>query len=444
MITRLEYKHLIENVIIIIIGAVLAGVSFYISHIVPFPYNDKLITFSKYTIGLAILYLCLCVIVDFTMHGLFKHGIKYYLKHKQLLRTIKQQLYDSGIYVKCLYMNEEVALLPIIKISFSADMMTGIIKIERNIKDQLALENRDMSTALKNYIVESSYLSEDANWQIYEIFDSSYDRRLYFKSTTEYINHIKASSTKRIIIDKLLSVPITHTLICGSTGSGKSYFTYLLILYMYVNNKMYELYFADPKQSGVFVIGNSINNSKTAGTIDSIIELLRSYHCMLEKRKNLMKKKLTKSKKIDASAFDFKLKSHVLIFDEYLAFSKALSNYDKKTRDEVNSIFSDIVLMGRQCGFYIIIIMQSSHASDLSAQIRDNLIFKVVLGQAERSTLEVAFGASAASDIPKYKCGAGQGFYTYQGITIKPRMLAIPTIRKFNINRILGNSLPGM
>ena len=100
MITRLDHKHLIENVIIIIIGAVLAGVSFYISHIVPFPYNDKLITFSKYTIGLAILYLCLCVIVDFTMHGLFKHGIKYYLKHKQLLRTIKQQLYDSGIYVE--------------------------------------------------------------------------------------------------------------------------------------------------------------------------------------------------------------------------------------------------------------------------------------------------------------------------------------------------------
>lgn len=437
MITRLDHKHLVGNVIIIIVGILLAGVSFYTGHIVPLPYNDKLISFSKYSLGLTILYLCIFVAVGFVRHGLFTHGLKYYIKHKQLSRNIKQQLYDSGIYVKGYYMNEEVALLPTVKILFSADMMTGTIEIERNIRNQISLDNRDISSALANYIVEASYLSEDANWQIYEIFDSSYVRRLYFKTTTEYIKFIKSSSDKTVVIDKLLSIPITHTLVCGSTGSGKSYFIYLLIIYMHINNKRYELYFADPKISGVFVIGNRINNSKTAGTIDSIIELLRSYHCMLEKRKNLMKKKLSKSKKIDASAFDFKLKSHVLIFDEYLAFSKALSNYDKRTRDEVNSILSDIVLMGRQCGFYIIIIMQSSHASDLSAQIRDNLIFKVVLGQAERSTLEVAFGSSAASDIPKYKCGAGQGFYTYQGLTNKPHMLSIPTINKFDINQII-------
>ena len=224
-------------------------------------------------------------------------------------------------------------------------------------------------------------------------------------------------------------------MITGQSGSGKSISAFILILEMLNKSVPYNLYFADPKASGMASLGKAIDETRTADSIDSIIELLRSFHAELVKRKELMEQSLTDSKSIDSDYKDFSYEPYVLVFDEYLAFSLALQNYKKDIRDEVSSILSDIVLMGRQLGFFLFMIMQSAPANNIPTLIRDQLAFKVVLGNSDNSTYQVAFGTGI--DIPVRKYPIGYGVYTYSGKIEKPKILAFPTIKNFDIMKVI-------
>ena len=63
---------------------------------------------------------------------------------------------------------------------------------------------------------------------------------------------------------------------------------------------------------------------------------------------------------IDGDYRDFGLSPHLLIFDEFSAFSQRLAEKDKKQRDHVSSLLAQIVLKGRQSGFFLWIVMQQS------------------------------------------------------------------------------------
>ena len=242
-----------------------------------------------------------------------------------------------------------------------------------------------------------------------------------------------------LIVDAVTTIPLHHSIICGQTGSGKSYFLNALIVQMLNKKVRYNLYFADPKRSGLSVVGSLVATERTADTVDDIIEMLRSFHAALKLRMDEMKVFLSESVRVDRNYNDFGLEPSVLIFDEYLAFSLALSNYKKDVRDEVASILSDVVLMGRQCGFYIWLVMQSAPATQIPTFIRDQMVWKVVLGNSDRSTYTVTFDSSA--DIPTGKFSIGYGVYTFAGITEKPKILAAPTIRDFDIVKTLSTAM---
>ena len=91
--------------------------------------------------------------------------------------------------------------------------------------------------------------------------------------------------------------------------------------------------------------------------------------------------------------------------------------------------------MGRQLGFFLFLIMQSAPANNIPTIIRDQLAFKVVLGNSDESTYTVAFGAGV--DIPIRKYPIGYGVYTYAGKTEKPKILAFPTIKDFDIMKVI-------
>ena len=85
-------------------------------------------------------------------------------------------------------------------------------------------------------------------------------------------------------------------------------------------------------------------------------------------------------------------------------------------------------------GFFLWVVMQKSDSADIPTAIRDNLIWKVVLGSATNTTYLTCF--EHAADLPKRKFGPGQGLYSYQGLTLKPQITSFPTL-KFDI---LGSS----
>lgn len=291
----------------------------------------------------------------------------------------------------------------------------------------------DISPSLGRYVVEQVYLSDDENYYRFDFYDSSLERRLVFDSFKAFKSHSASLGNYELFIDSYTNLTLTHQLIVGQTGSGKSYALHGYLLQMLLKPVPYHLYFADPKASSVALLGERVSPETTADDFEGIVALLETFVSQMQERQQEMKRLL--SQKIDGDYRDFDLSPHVLVFDEFADFSLLLQSKDKKVRDHVNSLISSIVLKGRQAGFFLWIVMQQAGSNNIPTFIRDNLPWKVVLGNAEDQTYITAFGAGA--DTPLRKMKAGDGVYTYPAVANKPRLCEFPTL-DFDILDALG------
>ncbi len=353
-------------------------------------------------------------------------GPRYAFTHALTIWRLKRALLDVGVgYAVEQYSGQEkVAVLPKIKVSFDRDLLCGTIKIRNHIKYDSSLEAVNLSSALGRYVVEQQYLSDDENWYVFEIEDGQANRRLVFDNYQDFQKHCRKQENYTLFVDKKTALPLCSLLLVGETGSGKTYTLYSLIL-QFLNWKIAPvLYFIDPKNSSLCVMGQRIAPDRTAEGIDEIIGLLEQFHAQMQERKSELKMKL--EEKLDADYRHWEMPAHVLIFDEFAAFQGVVNTLDKATRDKVAMLTRNIVLQGRQLGFFLWTVMQKSDSKDIPTAIRDNLPWKVVLGRASDTTYMTAFEHSA--DLPKRNFGHGEGLYTYQGKTSKPKITAFPTL----------------
>lgn len=360
------------------------------------------------------------------LHKLISQGPRYAVTHALTLWRLRRALLDvgAGYAIEQYSGAEKVVVLPKIKIDFDSDLLYGTIKIRNHIKYNTGLDSINLSSALGPYVVEQQYLSDDENWYIYEVENSKADCQLVFQSYEEFSGYCKGQKDYMLFIDKRTSVPLSSLLLVGQTGSGKTYALYSLILQLLNWPNRPKLYFMDPKNSSLCVMGSRIAPEHTSGTVEEIIEQLEAFHNEMQERKSELQEKL--SEKIDADYRHWQMPAHIFVFDEFSSFQSVVNALDKKTRDNVSMLLRNIVLQGRQLGFFLWIIMQKSDSSDIPTAIRDNLIWKVVLGLATNTTYMTTF--EHAADLPKRNFGPGQGLYTYQGRTREPKITAFPTL----------------
>lgn len=371
--------------------------------------------------GIFILFLYILYVLG--SHKIYK-GIKYFVRHWKMMNKVRKSLKDAGYYVETYFRQEKVAVLPKIKISFTKDLTNGKIMISNNIKLDKRLEEVDVSSALGRYIVVEQYISDDFNAYIYEFEDAKMDHRLIFHSYDDFKDYTKMIPDYELFMDEKNVVRLSSLLLVGSTGSGKTYALYTLIFTMLNWKIQPHLYFCDPKNSSLVVLGNALCPDNTAGTVEDIIALLERFHQDMQERKIELQDKL--NQRLDSDYRDWEMQANVLIFDEYSSFQSVVAGMDKKTRDHVSMMLRNIVLQGRQLGFFLWIVMQKSDASDIPTSIRDNLIWKIVLGNATRTTYLTAFESSA--DLPVRNFGCGRGLYSYQGLTRQPKITSFPTL----------------
>ena len=351
-------------------------------------------------------------------------GIKYAWKHYKLVLVLRKHLLDAGIYTTKKLGAVKWAKIPWISVDFEPDFKSGTLWIENSIKFNEKLNSIDISPSMGRYVVEQVYLTDDANHYRFDFYDSSLERRLVFDNFEAFKAHSDLMGKYELFIDSYTSLPLTHQLIVGQTGSGKSYALHGYLLQMRLKPIPYHLYFADPKASSIALLGERLSPETTAYDFDKIVALLETFNSHMQERQQQMKRLL--SQKIDGDYRDFGLSPHIFVFDEFADFSMLLQSKDKKIRDHVNSLISSIVLKGRQCGFFLWIVMQQAGSNNIPTFIRDNLPWKVVLGNAEDQTYVTAFGAGA--DIPLRKMEVGDGVFTYPAVANKPRLCEFPTL----------------
>jgi len=344
-------------------------------------------------------------------------GIKHSILHYSTVLNLRRAFLDSNYYNKRFYFNKQIAQLPKIKLKFNNDLSNGKLFIE-NISIDRDLSNINISFALDKYVVERSYLSKDENYYILEIYDSNIERQIIFNSLEELQDHSSEIADRNLFIDKFTTISMHSSLFVGQTGSGKTYALYSLILQMLLRKESYNLYFADPKNSSLAVIGEKIASNNTATNFDEIIDLLKSFNELMEARKVELKNKL--ESQLEATYVNFGYSAHILIFDEFTSFQTVLQSIEKTKRDYVMKLISEFVLQGRQLGFFIWFVMQKSDSKLLPTYIRENLPVKFVIGNAEKQTYITAFGAGI--NIKEKDFQIGQGLFICPLIANKPKI----------------------
>ena len=176
---------------------------------------------------------------------------------------------------------------------------------------------------------------------------------------------------------------LPHMLIAGGTGGGKTYFILTIIEALLRCNAV--MYVLDPKNADLAdlsVVMPEVWYKKE--DITACID--RFYDGLMERSKKM--KQLDGYKTGENYAY-LGLPPHFLIFDEYVAFMEMLTT---KENAAVLNKLKQIVMLGRQAGYFLILACQRPDAKYLGDGIRDQFNFRVALGRMSELGYSMMFG----------------------------------------------------
>ena len=176
---------------------------------------------------------------------------------------------------------------------------------------------------------------------------------------------------------------LPHMLIAGGTGGGKTYFILTIIEALLRCNAV--MYVLDPKNADLAdlaVVMPEVYYKKE--DITACID--RFYDGMMERSEAM--KRMANYKTGENYAY-LGLAPHFLIFDEYVAFMEMLTT---KENAAVLNKLKQIVMLGRQAGYFLILACQRPDAKYLGDGIRDQFNFRVALGHMSELGYSMMFG----------------------------------------------------
>ena len=200
----------------------------------------------------------------------------------------------------------------------------------------------------------------------------------------------------------------SHMILCGMSGSGKSYAEQTYIAKIKIAQPEGELWFADYKGDDSF----SYLNYRP---------LYRRYRDTLEALDGVYEKLQAR-----LSGADTERHPITLVWDEYMANILALTNEDKKLAAVVMNKVSEILLMGRSMSVRLICSCQRPDAIAFPAGSRLNYGIVVVLGAAIRSIYEMLM-PDHIEQVKGRQFGRGEGVALLQGTEL--HFIKIPTVR---------------
>lgn len=163
----------------------------------------------------------------------------------------------------------------------------------------------------------------------------------------------------------------SHILICGMSGSGKSYFENALFAKLIMAESGGEYHFADYKGDDNFAY---LHGCPRYYSYKSTLQALDAVYVHLNARQ---------------SGEDESKHPISLIWDEYMANVLSLVNEDKKAAAVVMNKVSEILLLGRSLSVRLITTMQRPDAVAFPSGSRLNYGVVIVLGAAIKSIYEM-------------------------------------------------------
>ncbi len=190
---------------------------------------------------------------------------------------------------------------------------------------------------------------------------------------------------------------LPHMLIAGGTGGGKTYFILTIIEALAKTNA--KLTILDPKNADLADLAKVLPDVHYQK--DDMLAALNDFYQDMMARNTEMKQ-MSNYKTGENYAY-LGLPAHFLIFDEYVAFMDMLG----RDSIDVMSKLKQIVMLGRQSGFFLILACQRPDAKYLGDGIRDQFMFRVALGRMSDLGYTMMFGETNKDFFQKPIKGRG-------------------------------------
>ena len=339
---------------------------------------------SKFFFLISLIYLIgFCIYVF-----LIKKGFKNLITEYKILNSIERNLISIGaFYLKTDY----YYVLPRIKIL----LKDNLIKITTDdLKIRKALENyqQNFSSALPEYlIVSNSYFNSFESEFIIQFRDEREDNRRVFKSLKEYSEHIKQLEKYSLEIDNTHRVNLidyAHFGIFGSTGSGKTYLTQLLLLQAII--KGFDVSVFDVKRS--YMAFSDFVDYETEPS--RIVEKLEEVAEEMKERQNNLSDILKHDPR--ALAVEYGYRQKIIFIEEYIGLKSMLSD-NKEYLKKLENLVKEISVLARSVNISLIIVSQSGSVDLIDSSIKNNLN-KIFMGYLASNIQVSTFGQGV--DVP--------------------------------------------
>ena len=199
----------------------------------------------------------------------------------------------------------------------------------------------------------------------------------------------------------------SHILLCGMSGSGKSYLENAILAKLALVEPDGEIFFADYKGDNAFAY---LQGCPRYYTYKDTLNALEIVHNRLLARQ---------------SGEDHSTHPVTLIWDEYMAQILALQSEDKKIAAAVMSHVSEILLLGRSLSVRLVMAIQRPDALAFPAGSRLNYGVVVVLGSSAKSIYEMLL-PDFKDEVKGRTFKRGEGVVLFQGSEL--RYLKVPTV----------------
>ena len=200
-----------------------------------------------------------------------------------------------------------------------------------------------------------------------------------------------------------------HMLICGMSGSGKSYAELQILARFIVACPDAEVHFADYKFEDDFEF---LRNCSRYYSYDKMTEAIEIVYTKLKGR---------------ISGNDNTQHPIILVLDEYIAYILSLLSSDNKRAKEIMHHVAELLMLSRSKNFKILISCQRADANAFQFGARTNFSIILILGAPLRSTYEMLIPKEFIDTVGDRQFGTGEGTILLQGTTM--RFVKIPMIR---------------
>lgn len=202
----------------------------------------------------------------------------------------------------------------------------------------------------------------------------------------------------------------TQTLICGMSGSGKSYLTnqYFARICLHGGDDSI-VYFADFKQDDSFT---HLRACPRYYPYDRTIEALEIVYDVLHRRQ---------------SGEDTSRHFVTLVWDEYMANVLTLLGSEKKKAESVMRKVSEVLMLGRSLAVRLVIACQRPDASAFPTGSRLNFGVIIIVGATIESIYSMLMPKELIEKIGNREFRTGEGVMLWQGSEL--HFIKVPVVR---------------